>query len=171
MSSPDRLTEIEQFYRGYERCLGMMSGEGFCAQCAPRPTWMAAVVAGLALPRMALASCLRTMRSIRSRRLGFLRLDRFLWSRIVSSASNLFIVIACCASLWGAGPPVTDNFNTPTLNTSLWTFVNPVGNGSFSMTGTQLQLNVPAGSNHDPVFGARITPRGSCSRSQMWISW
>ena len=51
------------------------------------------------------------------------------------------------------GPPVTDNFNSPTLNTSLWTFVNPVGDGSYSMTGTQLRLNVPAGNNHDPVFG------------------
>ena len=27
-----------------------------------------------------------------------------------------------------------------------------MGDGSFSMTGTQLKLNVPAGSNHDPVF-------------------
>ena len=71
----------------------------------------------------------------------------------MSSASNLFIVIACCASLWGAGPPVTDDFNSSTLNTSLWTFVNPVGNGSFSMTGTNLLLAVPAGSNHDPSFG------------------
>src|ERR1700729_1912027 len=55
-------------------------------------------------------------------------------------------------SLW-AQTPVTDNFNTSSLNTGLWTFVNPVGNGSFSMTGTQLKLNVPPGSNHDPAFG------------------
>jgi regulation of enolase protein 1 (concanavalin A-like superfamily) len=52
-----------------------------------------------------------------------------------------------------AGPPVTENFNTATLNTGLWTFLNPAGDGSFSMTGTQLQLNVPARSNHDPAFG------------------
>jgi uncharacterized repeat protein (TIGR01451 family) len=52
-----------------------------------------------------------------------------------------------------AGPPTTDNFNAPSLNTSLWTFVNPVGDGSVSMTGTQLKLNVPAGSNHDATSG------------------
>jgi uncharacterized repeat protein (TIGR01451 family) len=51
------------------------------------------------------------------------------------------------------GPPVSDTFNTPTLNTSLWNFVNPQGDGSYSMTGTQLKLNVPGGSNHDPAFG------------------
>ncbi|HEY2016498.1 MAG TPA: N,N-dimethylformamidase beta subunit family domain-containing protein, partial [Bryobacteraceae bacterium] len=52
-----------------------------------------------------------------------------------------------------ASAPVTDNFNTSSLNTSLWTLVNPVGDGSFAMTGTQLKLNAPAASNHDPAFG------------------
>jgi uncharacterized repeat protein (TIGR01451 family) len=52
----------------------------------------------------------------------------------------------------GAGP-VSDNFDETALNTGLWTFVNPVGNGSFSVNGTHLLLNVPAGSNHDPAFG------------------
>src|SRR5262249_36966763 len=51
-----------------------------------------------------------------------------------------------------AGPPVSDDFNNTTLNTALWTFVNPVGNGSFSMSGTNLRLTAPAGSNHDPSF-------------------
>jgi beta-xylosidase len=31
--------------------------------------------------------------------------------------------------------------------------VNPVGNGTTSVTGTDLILNVPAGSNHDPALG------------------
>jgi regulation of enolase protein 1 (concanavalin A-like superfamily) len=38
------------------------------------------------------------------------------------------------------------------LNTALWTVVNPAG-GSASTNGSQLLLNVPAGSNHDPAFG------------------
>jgi hypothetical protein len=48
---------------------------------------------------------------------------------------------------------VTDNFNGPALNTNLWRFVNPVGDGSYSLKGSRLQLNVPGGSNHDPAFG------------------
>ena len=49
--------------------------------------------------------------------------------------------------------PTSDNFNEKTLNTSLWTFVNPVGDGSYSLNGTHLLLVVPGGSNHDPAFG------------------
>ena len=48
-----------------------------------------------------------------------------------------------------AGAPVSDAFNATSLNTSLWTFVNPVGDGSYSLSGTNLLLSVPAGVNHD----------------------
>ncbi len=48
-----------------------------------------------------------------------------------------------------ARPSVSDNFNNTTLNTALWTFVNPLGDGSYQMTGTHLQLSVPAGTRHD----------------------
>jgi hypothetical protein len=51
------------------------------------------------------------------------------------------------------GGPVSDEFNGQALNTSLWKFVNPVGDGSYSLNGSQLLLNVPGGSNHDPAFG------------------
>src|SRR5262249_1406013 len=57
------------------------------------------------------------------------------------------------AGMAQAQSPVSDDFNTSSLNTGLWTLVNPVGNGSLSMTGTQLKLTIPAGSNHDPAFG------------------
>jgi uncharacterized repeat protein (TIGR01451 family) len=63
---------------------------------------------------------------------------------------RFLLIIAGLAFQLPAQSPVTDNFNTSTLNTSLWTFVNPVGDGSFSMTGTQLKLNVPAAANHVP---------------------
>jgi uncharacterized repeat protein (TIGR01451 family) len=49
----------------------------------------------------------------------------------------------------GAGAPVSDDFNTTALNTSLWTFVNPVGNGTVTVSGGDLKLTVPAGSVHD----------------------
>jgi sugar lactone lactonase YvrE len=50
------------------------------------------------------------------------------------------------------GAPVSDDFNSPVLNKGLWEFVNPVGDGSYSLNGSELLLNVPGGSNHDPAF-------------------
>jgi len=50
----------------------------------------------------------------------------------------------------GNGPPVSDSFNSGALNTSLWTLV---GNGSYSLNGSDLLLTAPGGSNHDPSFG------------------
>jgi regulation of enolase protein 1 (concanavalin A-like superfamily) len=52
-----------------------------------------------------------------------------------------------------AGTPVSDNFDATALNTSLWTFVNPVGNGSYLMTGANLLLTAPGGFRHDPSDG------------------
>jgi uncharacterized repeat protein (TIGR01451 family) len=76
-------------------------------------------------------------------------------SRPLAGSIWMLLFLGGTLRLHGAGgAPVTDNFNSSTLNTSLWTFVNPVGNGSFSMTGTNLLLSVPAGSNHDPSFGS-----------------
>ena len=44
---------------------------------------------------------------------------------------------------------VSDNFNAPSLDVGLWEIVNPVGDGSVEMTGTQVALSVPAGVDHD----------------------
>ena len=52
-----------------------------------------------------------------------------------------------------AAAPVSDDFHATSLNTTRWTFTNPVGNGTFAMTGSDLILTAPAGSNHDPSFG------------------
>jgi uncharacterized repeat protein (TIGR01451 family) len=52
-----------------------------------------------------------------------------------------------------SGGPVSDDFTSTTLNTSLWTFVNPAG-GSYSLTGTHLLLSVPGGATHDPWYPA-----------------
>lgn len=51
-------------------------------------------------------------------------------------------------------PPVggtsgSDEFNSPSLNTGLWTFVNPLGDATLAMTGTHLSLSVPANTDHD----------------------
>jgi regulation of enolase protein 1 (concanavalin A-like superfamily) len=49
-----------------------------------------------------------------------------------------------------AGAPVSDDFTSTTLNTNVWTFVNPVNDGgSYSLNGSSIQLSVPAGNGHD----------------------
>jgi len=59
-----------------------------------------------------------------------------------------FTTTACSGS--GGGAPVSDNFDNPALNTSLWTFVNPLSDGSLSVNGSEAVINVPGGSTHDP---------------------
>ncbi|MGB5874885.1 MAG: hypothetical protein WBH56_14290, partial [Bacteroidota bacterium] len=59
------------------------------------------------------------------------------------------------------GPPtiVSDEFTAPTLNTSVWTFIDPLLDGSQGMTGSQLSLTVPSGSVHDAWDGGNFAPR------------
>jgi regulation of enolase protein 1 (concanavalin A-like superfamily) len=53
----------------------------------------------------------------------------------------------------------SDDFNACTLDSGLWTFLNPVGDGSFALNGTQLLLSVPAGVAHDVWNGGNYAPR------------
>ena len=50
-----------------------------------------------------------------------------------------------------AGPSglVSDDFNSSQLDTGVWTFVNPLGDASYSMSGSQVRLSVPGGQSHD----------------------
>jgi uncharacterized repeat protein (TIGR01451 family) len=77
--------------------------------------------------------------------------------RTLISIARIALALGCGASL-RAGPPVSDSFNSTSLNTGLWTFVNPVGDGSYQATGTHLQLNVPSGVSHD-LWGANNSVR------------
>jgi len=61
-----------------------------------------------------------------------------------TSADQTFTTGACL------GSPVSDNFDSSTLNTSLWTFVNPANDAVLTMNGTAATINVPQGSKHDP---------------------
>ncbi|MCU1294197.1 MAG: hypothetical protein JWP08_3047, partial [Bryobacterales bacterium] len=63
-----------------------------------------------------------------------------------TSADQIFKTAACSA---GNGP-TSDNFDSSTLNTQLWTFVNPAGDGVLTLNGTGATLNLPGGTNHDP---------------------
>lgn len=55
--------------------------------------------------------------------------------------------------------PISDDFSGCQLNTSLWTFVNPLGDAELSMTGSQVQINIPAGANHDIWTSGINAPR------------
>lgn len=57
----------------------------------------------------------------------------------------------------------SDDFRTGVLNTAIWTYVDPQGDGSlvFSGAGTDdawLNMSVPAGSNHDPWSSGILAP-------------
>lgn len=54
---------------------------------------------------------------------------------------------------------LSDTFNDTALNTTLWTFENPVGDASYAMTGTDLAITVPAGTTHDITEAGNFAPR------------
>ena len=54
---------------------------------------------------------------------------------------------------------LSDGFDDTVLNTGLWNWVDPVGNSSHAMTGSQLAISVPAGSSHDLWTNANQAPR------------
>jgi GH18 family chitinase/regulation of enolase protein 1 (concanavalin A-like superfamily) len=64
-------------------------------------------------------------------------------------------------------PPSTirsDDFNSSSLNTSIWTFVNPLHDATLSLvgTGTQdalLSISLPYGQSHDSWTGGNFAPR------------
>ena len=43
---------------------------------------------------------------------------------------------------------VSDDFFAPALDPNTWTFIDPIGDASYGMTGTQITLTVPEGSDH-----------------------
>jgi len=58
----------------------------------------------------------------------------------------------------------SDDFNSFNLNTGLWTFIDPVGNATLTMTGTNTQdawvsISVPAGTSHDVWTAGNQAPR------------
>ncbi len=53
---------------------------------------------------------------------------------------------------------VSDEFDGA-LNTSLWSFYDPIGDSTLSTTGTQATISVPAGSNHDLWKNKLFAPR------------
>src|SRR4051812_23639766 len=58
-----------------------------------------------------------------------------------------------------AQAPVSDDFSSGSLNTALWTIVNPVGDGTVSFSSARLQLGLPAGVDHDLWTGGNKSIR------------
>jgi regulation of enolase protein 1 (concanavalin A-like superfamily) len=54
---------------------------------------------------------------------------------------------------------ISDDFNVCSLNTSLWTFINPLGDGSVVVNGSQALISVPGGLSHDVWLGGNYAPR------------
>jgi hypothetical protein len=55
--------------------------------------------------------------------------------------------------------PVSDEFNGTVLDSSVWRFENPAGNGSVRLNGSQALISVPANSAHDLWAGGNQSAR------------
>ncbi|CRI62969.1 exported hypothetical protein [Thiocapsa sp. KS1] len=54
---------------------------------------------------------------------------------------------------------VSDNFNQGTLDTGVWTFVNPLGDATLALNGAQAVIAVPGGTAHDIWTAGNFAPR------------
>lgn len=70
-----------------------------------------------------------------------------------SSPDANFTTGACSASIR------SDDFNSPTLNTGIWTVVDPLGDAVVTMTGSQAEISLPAGVAHDVWVGIDTVAR------------
>jgi Thrombospondin type 3 repeat/Pentapeptide repeats (8 copies)/PEP-CTERM motif len=59
----------------------------------------------------------------------------------------LFIVIGLGAK--AQAQVTSDDFSGATLDTNVWTFVNPLGDGSMALTGSRIDITAPAGARHN----------------------
>ncbi|MCB0080920.1 MAG: DUF1349 domain-containing protein, partial [Caldilineaceae bacterium] len=54
---------------------------------------------------------------------------------------------------------VSDDFNVCTLDSTLWSFTNPLGDATLTMSGSQIKLAVPGGTAHDVWDAGNNVPR------------
>jgi len=54
---------------------------------------------------------------------------------------------------------VSDDFNVATLDTGLWTLVDPMGDVVLTMSGMQAEISVPSGISHDVWLDGNFAPR------------
>ncbi|RMF72439.1 MAG: hypothetical protein D6744_16830, partial [Planctomycetota bacterium] len=53
----------------------------------------------------------------------------------------------------------SDNFSSLTLDPNIWTFENPLGDASLTLTGTHARIDVPGGVDHDLWIDGLMAPR------------
>src|SRR5882757_4787825 len=94
---------------------------------------------------------------------------------IRSACRAIAFELICVLSLFGSSAygqaPVGDAFNESTLNTSLWTVKAPVG-GSAALSGGQLVITVPGGSNHQaytPLNAVRVIQAVSNANFDVYV--
>ncbi|MFN0158702.1 MAG: DUF1349 domain-containing protein [Bacteroidota bacterium] len=86
-------------------------------------------------------------------------------SKVIRSAYKDVVVVEGTPQIKGStggvslSTIVSDNFNAVSLNSNLWTYYNPRGDASISMTGSQLQITVPGGTAHDVWADGNFAPR------------
>jgi hypothetical protein len=86
------------------------------------------------------------------------------WSGDASGSSNPFLVTMNASKSITAtftetplgSLLVSDDFNSCTLNSSLWSYVDPVGDATMTMSGEEVILSLPAGTTHD-TWGSNAT--------------
>jgi LmbE family N-acetylglucosaminyl deacetylase len=74
-------------------------------------------------------------------------------NNIALSSDRTFTTAACPTAI------ASDEFNAATLNTGLWTFIDPVGDVTLSLSGTHAEFSVPAGTRHDLWTNVDEVPR------------
>lgn len=57
------------------------------------------------------------------------------------------------------GAIVSDDFSSCTLDTSVWSFINPKNDAALNLTGSEAQIFVPSGSSHDLWKSGLLAPR------------
>jgi len=60
---------------------------------------------------------------------------------------------------WSLSAQTSDDFSGNGLDTSVWTFVNPLGDATLDASGLSLSISVPAGSSHDNWTSGFNAPR------------
>jgi LmbE family N-acetylglucosaminyl deacetylase len=74
-------------------------------------------------------------------------------NNVALSSDRTFTTAACPSAI------ASDEFNAATLNTSLWTFIDPVGDVTLGLSGTHAEFSVPAGVRHDLWTNVDEVPR------------
>ncbi|MFZ3384374.1 MAG: DUF1349 domain-containing protein, partial [Candidatus Methanoperedens sp.] len=77
--------------------------------------------------------------------------------------SVIFVSFLSIVSAHAAAAIISDDFNSPTLNESLWKTVDPRNDAQFSMVNTgspyaSLSITIPEGTSHD-VYNGNLAPR------------